>query len=151
MYNDIDCLFVCFVCFLQVRGHQRNSSDTKEFHEVTKRDAQIHFEQELKSLLLTVPSEELNKFYSNEMQRFASLFGRFLQEEGPSVEWDRIQKLPTEAVKDYATLSAPKDSSTVCMQVNLFNGTKNRFDWNRFLRNSCFFLRFVSISFFFLF
>lgn len=97
----------------QVRGHQRNSSDNKEFHEVTKRDAQIHFEQELKSLLKTVPNDDLEKFYNNEMERFASLFGRFLQEEGPSVEWDHIQKLPAEAVKNYASLSAPKDSNTV--------------------------------------
>lgn len=53
------------------------------------------------------------------MQRFASLFGRFLQEEGPSVEWDRIQKLPAEAVKDYATLSAAKDTNTVSTRWNI--------------------------------
>lgn len=69
-------------------------------------------------MLQTVPTEEQKQFYSNEMQRFASLFGRFLQEEGPSVEWDRIQKLPAEAVKDYATLSAAKDSSTVSVHRN---------------------------------
>lgn len=51
------------------------------------------------------------------MERFATLFGRFLQEEGPSVHWDNIQKLPTEAVKNYATLSAPKDESTVRYQI----------------------------------
>lgn len=47
------------------------------------------------------------------MERFAALFGRFLQEEGPSVEWDKIQKLPQDAVKEYATLSAPKDEELV--------------------------------------
>lgn len=99
--------------FFQVRGHQRASSDTKEFHEVTKRDALIHFEQELKTLLETVDDENLKKFYANEMDRFSALFGRFLQEEGPSVEWDKIQKLPEDAVKNYATLSAPKDEKTV--------------------------------------
>lgn len=109
--------FDWFFC-VQVRGHQRNSSDTKEFHEVTKRDAEIHFGQELKSLLQTVPDEDTRKFYSNEMQRFASLFGRFLQEEGPSVEWDRIQKLPAEAVKNYSSLTAPKDANVVCNRGN---------------------------------
>lgn len=96
-----------------MRGHQRNASDTKEFHEVTKRDALKHFELELKTLLDTVKDEELRNNYSKEMQRFAALFGRFLQEEGPSFEWDKIQKLPADAVKDYATLGAPKDNDVV--------------------------------------
>lgn len=73
----------------------------------------MHFELELKTLLNTVDNDELRSFYSNEMERFAALFGRFLQEEGPSVEWDKIQKLPVDAVKDYATLSAPKDENMV--------------------------------------
>lgn len=73
----------------------------------------MHFELELKTLLNTVNDDELRNFYNNEMERFAALFGRFLQEEGPSLDWNKIQKLPTEAVKDYATLSAPKDESVV--------------------------------------
>lgn len=80
---------------------------------MTKRDAQIHFELELKNLLQTVPNEELQNFYSDEMERFASLFGRYLQEEGPSVDWNRIEKLPTDAVMDYSTLTAPKDEKVV--------------------------------------
>lgn len=96
-----------------MRGHQRNASDTKEFHEVTKRDAFMHFELELKTLLNTIKNDELRSYKDKEMERFAKLFGRFLQEEGPSVEWDKIQKLPADAVKDYATLSAPKDNETV--------------------------------------
>lgn len=103
------------IFFEKVRGHQRNASDTKEFHEVTKRDALMHFEHELKALLDTVKSEELKIFYNNEMRRFAALFGRFLQEEGPSVEWDKIEKLQADAVKDYATLKPPKDESTVSL------------------------------------
>lgn len=75
----------------------------------------MHFELELKTLLNTLKNEELQSFYDNEMERFAALFGRFLQEEGPSVEWDKIQKLPADAVKDYATLKPPKDESTVCI------------------------------------
>lgn len=61
-------------------------------------------------MLESVQSEDLRKFYSNEMERFASLFGRFLQEEGPSVEWDRIEKLPEGAVIDYNTLKPTPDS-----------------------------------------
>lgn len=73
----------------------------------------MHFELELKTLLNTLKTDEQRSFYDNEMERFAALFGRFLQEEGPSVEWDKIQKLPANAVQDYTTLIAPKDESTV--------------------------------------
>lgn len=58
--------------------------------------------------------DDSKQFYGNEMERFSALFGRFLQEEGPSVEWDRIQKLPGDAVKDYASLTAQKDDKVVC-------------------------------------
>lgn len=48
------------------------------------------------------------------MERFAALFGRYLQEEGPSVDWNRIEKLPSDAVMDYTSLTAPTDGTTVC-------------------------------------
>lgn len=69
-------------------------------------------EQELQNLLQT-SSDEQKPFLNSEMNRFASLFGRFLQEDGPSVDWAKIQKLPEEAVKDYATLVAPKDDKVI--------------------------------------
>lgn len=97
--------------FWQVKGHQRVPSDSKEFHEVTKRDAQTQLEKELDKLLQTSPNEEDQAFDTNEMARFSALFSRFLQEEGPSVDWDHIQKLPTDAVKNYDTLKTPTDES----------------------------------------
>lgn len=92
----------------QVRGHQRVPSDSKEFHEVTKRDAQTQLEVELDKLLKTT-NDELKPFLTDEMARFSSLFRRFLSEEGPSVDWEKIQKLPEDAVRHYATLSSPKE------------------------------------------
>lgn len=68
-------------------------------------------EQELHKLVQTTKTPEQKPFLANEMNRFASLFGRFLQEDGPSVEWDKIQRLPEEAVKQYSTLPAPKDDA----------------------------------------
>lgn len=117
---------------MQVRGHQRHASDTKEFHEVTKRDALMHFEQELQTLLNTQKDEELKAFYANEMERFAALFGRFLQEEGPSVDWDRIEKLPADAVKDYATLKNPTDKNLVSIFSSIYwylFGNLADFEW----------------------
>lgn len=73
----------------------------------------------MKTLLQTVGNEELEDFYSNEMSRFASLFGRYLQEEGPSVDWNRIEKLPSDAVMDYTSLTAPTDENVVSKPTNL--------------------------------
>lgn len=93
---------------MQVRGHQRVPSDSKEFHEVTKRDAQTQLEVELDKLLKT-SNDELKPFLGGEMTRFSTLFSKFLSEVGPSVDWEKIQKLPEDAVRHYATLSAPKE------------------------------------------
>lgn len=93
----------------QVRGHQRAPSETKEFHEMTKKDALRRLEKELDTILTTAP-EEKRPFLTGEMKRFANLFDRFLQEDGPSVEWDRIERLPDGAVMDYANLKSPADA-----------------------------------------
>ncbi|XP_054085664.1 UTP--glucose-1-phosphate uridylyltransferase isoform X2 [Zeugodacus cucurbitae] len=92
----------------KVRGHQRAPSDSKEFHEVTKRDALKSLENELERLQETAPAEKRSEL-QKEMARFADLFGRFLQEEGPSIEWENIQKLPANAVMDYSKLNSPKN------------------------------------------
>jgi UDP-N-acetylglucosamine pyrophosphorylase len=42
-----------------------------------------------------------------EFDGFQRLYARFLQEEGPSVEWESIEKLPGDAVKNYNTLRQP--------------------------------------------
>lgn len=97
---------------LQIRGHQRVPSDSKEFHEVTKRDAQTQLDVELDKLLKT-SNDELTSFLSGEMIRFSSLFRRFLSEVGPSVDWEKIQKLPEDAVRHYATLSAPPEDQVI--------------------------------------
>lgn len=75
---------------------------------MAKRDAQTQMEHELQRLLKTSTAPSTT-FLANEMNRFAGLFGRFLQEAGPSLDWSKIQKLPEEAVKNYATLVSPKE------------------------------------------
>jgi UTP--glucose-1-phosphate uridylyltransferase len=82
---------------LQVRGHQRAPSGSREFKELTKRDAQIQLQHELNKLLSTVP-EARQPSVKKDLDGFAQLFHRFLQEEGPSVDWERIEKLPENAV-----------------------------------------------------
>jgi UTP--glucose-1-phosphate uridylyltransferase len=82
---------------LQVRGHQRAPSGSREFKELTKRDAQIQLQHELDKLLGTVPDAR-QPCVKKDLDGFAQLFHRFLQEEGPSVDWERIEKLPENAV-----------------------------------------------------
>ncbi|PNF34779.1 UTP--glucose-1-phosphate uridylyltransferase [Cryptotermes secundus] len=91
---------------LKVRGHQRVPSGSREFKELTKRDAQIQLQHELDKLLATVPDAR-KATVEKELNGFAQLFHRFLQEEGPSVDWERIEKLPENAVRDYSTLQQP--------------------------------------------
>lgn len=45
--------------------------------------------------------------FEKEFDGFAELFDRFLGEAGPSLQWDKIEKLPEDAVKDYSTLETP--------------------------------------------
>ncbi|KAM7356908.1 UDP-glucose pyrophosphorylase isoform 1-T1 [Cochliomyia hominivorax] len=102
----------------RVRGHQRAPSDSKEFHEVTKRDALRSLENDLDRLLQTAEPEK-RPVLQQEMSRFSDLFGRFLQEEGPSIDWNKIQKLPENAVMDYSSLKAPKNEQIRSMLEKL--------------------------------
>lgn len=94
------------VFFFQVRGHSRASSGSREFLEATKRDALNLLEKELEKLLSTAKENEKEKS-RKEFQGFTALFGRFLEETGPSVNWNKIEKLPNDAVRDYTTLETP--------------------------------------------
>jgi UTP--glucose-1-phosphate uridylyltransferase len=92
-------------------------SDAKEFHETTKRDALRHLERELDRLTETAPADKRDAF-REEMDSFARLFGRFLQEDGPSVAWSRIEKLPDGAVKDYSSLKTPTNNDQIRSMLN---------------------------------
>ncbi|XP_018575661.1 UTP--glucose-1-phosphate uridylyltransferase isoform X2 [Anoplophora glabripennis] len=90
----------------RVKGHSRNPSDSKEFIQATKRDAMMHLQRELDQLSdKSEPhrSEQARK----EFDDFSKLFKRFLDETGPSVSWDKIEKLPPGAIKDYNSLESP--------------------------------------------
>lgn len=74
-------------------------------------------ENELDKLLETANNGD-RPLHGVQMKSFAGLYARFLQEEGPSVKWDNIQKLPDEAVKHYASLKAPDDNDTIRQMLN---------------------------------
>ncbi|KAG7167142.1 UTP--glucose-1-phosphate uridylyltransferase-like 1 [Homarus americanus] len=99
---------------MQVFGHQRSPS--MEFKELTKKDAQVQLAQELQKLLVTCP-QSFKEATQKEFEGFEKLFGRFINESGPSVEWDKIKKLPEGAVWKYSDLSSP-DAADVKNMLN---------------------------------
>lgn len=115
---DLNNSSSCLLPFsLQNKTHSRVPSDAKEFHEVTKRDALRQLERELDNLIQTAP-EGKKEGFKEEMKSFSSLFGRFLQEDGPSVDWKHIEKLPEDAVKDYNSLQAPANNEQIKAMLN---------------------------------
>ncbi|XP_042205757.1 UTP--glucose-1-phosphate uridylyltransferase-like [Homarus americanus] len=96
----------------EVFGHNRRPS--VEFKNLTKRDAKVQLAQELQKLLHTCP-QYLREATQKEMESFEKLFGRFINEAGPSVEWDKIEKLEEGAVRSYSELESPKVSSVKSM------------------------------------
>jgi len=55
-----------------------------------RQDAQAALRTELDKLI-DAADESDKEFFNNEFSAFANLFERFLQERGPSVEWDKIR------------------------------------------------------------
>jgi UTP--glucose-1-phosphate uridylyltransferase len=74
-------------------------------------------ERELELITETAPNDKKEAF-REEMASFSHLFGRFLQEVGPSVDWNRIDKLPEGAVKDYSLLQTPSDKEQIRAMLN---------------------------------
>lgn len=85
--------------YLQPKGHSRvpSSTDLKEFKEATQRDSLVQLEKEIANLLASTPKDKQD-LAKSQFSAFSRLFQRFLEESGPSVNWDQIEKLPTDAV-----------------------------------------------------
>ncbi len=70
-----------------------------EFKELTKKDAERCLAMELDKLKLTGNLPELQKAQiDKECYGFQRLFHRFLAADSGSIEWERIDKLPEDAV-----------------------------------------------------
>ena len=68
-----------------------------EFKDLTKKDAQISLAMELDKLMMTSPVGAREEVEQN-FDGFKRLFGKFITSSGPSVRWDKIEKLPPNAV-----------------------------------------------------
>lgn len=98
------------------KGHRRTPSDA-EFRELTFRDAKESLHKELEKLIHTAdPSQQT--MVRKEFDGFEQLFSRFLQETGPSVDWERIKLLPEGAVKPYNELERALQSDQIKTMLN---------------------------------
>ncbi|CAG2171436.1 unnamed protein product [Oppiella nova] len=89
--------------------HQRKVSSTTEFKELTKRDAQHQLAQELDKLLRTANANSNEKSICElEFKGFQQLYMKYLQGVGPSVQWEKIEPLPEDAVRSYGALKSPQ-------------------------------------------
>uniref|UniRef100_A0A8W8IEJ5 UTP--glucose-1-phosphate uridylyltransferase n=1 Tax=Magallana gigas TaxID=29159 RepID=A0A8W8IEJ5_MAGGI len=92
-----------------VRGHRRAGSDV-QFIERTRLDAQKAMNKELQKLIQTGPPG-LHERIRAEFDEFEKLFGRYLQESGHAIMWDKIRLVSDDLVKTYNELKAPDNKS----------------------------------------
>ena len=83
--------------FYDTESNVAVQSPSAEWKELTKKDAQQSLALEMEKLLLTAP-ESGKVSLQKEFDGFRRLFNKFIHETGPSVHWDRIEKLPHDAV-----------------------------------------------------
>lgn len=75
-----------------------------EFKAVARKDAFQRMESELAVLLDTAPEERRVEAKEN-FRGFKELFARFLEETGPSVDWDKINPPPEGSILKYSEIS----------------------------------------------
>jgi len=83
-----------------------------DFKELTKKDAQITLAMELDKLMKTMP-EGQKHVVEQDFDGFQRLFSKFINETGPSVVWDKIEKLPQNAIQPYANLPHTEDKEAI--------------------------------------
>jgi len=83
-----------------------------EFKDLTKKDAQISMSLELDKLMMTSPTGARDQIGQN-FDGFKRLYGKFITSTGPSVRWDKIEKLPPDAILPYSELYTPDNSAAI--------------------------------------
>jgi len=88
-------------------GHHRSPS-MEEFKEVTQRDAEIRMASELDKLRKTARTDAEAKNIDMQFDGFRKLFAQYLSSDTKtSIQWSKIEKLPSDAIIPYEDLPAP--------------------------------------------
>jgi len=87
-------------------------SPSMEFKDLTKKDAQISLSMELDKLMMTSPAGARDNVEKN-FEGFKKLFGQFITSSGPSVQWEKIEKLTPDAILPYSELKIPDDPAAI--------------------------------------
>ncbi|KAL8589716.1 hypothetical protein ACOMHN_027224 [Nucella lapillus] len=88
-----------------VKGHRRTPSEIA-FRELFFRDAKSAMNKELAKLVTTAPPG-LQQKSKTEFENFETLLGRFLQESGSALAWEKIKLLDDDRVRGYSGLPSP--------------------------------------------
>ncbi|XP_015794293.1 UTP--glucose-1-phosphate uridylyltransferase [Tetranychus urticae] len=96
------------------RGRRRSSElrlnfengDASKFRELTKKDAATQLAAELDKLLAPVPCDQRPQL-EEDFCGFNKLFKKFIDGTGPSLVWDKIEPLQSDAIINYDSLSSP--------------------------------------------
>ncbi|XP_054723678.1 UTP--glucose-1-phosphate uridylyltransferase-like [Uloborus diversus] len=99
-------------------GKQRKISDSSEFKQLTKQDAKNELAKELEKVLNTSPSTSEKQKTMEEFKAFQRLFAQFLQG-GTTVQWDKVEPVPEEAVIKYESLTPPESKDIRSMLSKL--------------------------------
>uniref|UniRef100_UPI00358FB404 UTP--glucose-1-phosphate uridylyltransferase-like isoform X1 n=2 Tax=Myxine glutinosa TaxID=7769 RepID=UPI00358FB404 len=93
--------------------------DQASFKAQGKREIEQAMEQELKKLIATASPAQVQDI-KKDFDGFQRLFHRFLQEKGPSLDWDCLQRPPAESVIPYDNVRErplPPDVSDLLNQL----------------------------------
>jgi len=93
-------------------------SESAEFAKLTKRDAQVRMENELKDLLAGAKGNQ-KEIVEKEFNGFQNIFNQFLTGAETSIDWEKIQKLPDGSIRDYKTLPQPVNAELKTMLSKL--------------------------------
>jgi len=96
-------------CMAKELGSGKSGHD--HFREMTLMDAMDSLEREMTTLLETCSDEKHKAMKVKEFDGFKRLFSRFLEETGPSIQWDKISLLKDHAVPRYDTLPRQEDKA----------------------------------------
>lgn len=86
-------------------GPRTGFSSESEFLEIVKQNVEDRLKSDLRVLLDESVDYERSKL-QKDFDCFQNLFHRFVRESGPSIDWNRIKRLPSESMCDYANLEA---------------------------------------------